>query len=188
MDGRAPYAEALRNLTGGDAFRLQRQDLIGLAPGRRLTPLVFPLRLGSGNARTLAFKHQLALERGDARHHREQQLAGRGGRIDVHGKDANHDAVPIQVLDDPQQIDSRTSKPIRFRHNERVPVPEVVQGGPELGPLGVNAGHLFAEDTRTRHPFEFSYLIGDARDLIDGRAPTSATTSTGVTAPDTTMS
>jgi hypothetical protein len=88
---------------------------------------IFPLVLCLGNALSLAFQHDFSLKLSDASNEIEQEPAGRGVRVEVHGKDTQGGLLLFQSLGDPDEVWDGSCQAIQFGHDEDVELPRRLQ-------------------------------------------------------------
>jgi len=107
--------------------------------------LVSAVCLGDGNALPLPFQNVLPLELVDGTDHRQHQLSGGGGGIDVLLVADQMNLLALEQLHDSKQVRSASGQAAEIVDVDGISLPGKFQHGLQLGAVGVLAGDLLSK-------------------------------------------
>lgn len=102
---------------------------------------------GDGNALFLALQNVLPLKFIDGTDHRQHQLSGRGGGINILLITDQMNLLALEQFHDPKQVGSASGQATEIVDVDGIAFPGKFQHGLQLGAVGVLAGNLLSEPT-----------------------------------------
>ena len=120
VDRRSTYLQSFGDLRRSHALSLQSQHPASLRPRGWLAALVLALCLGFGDPLALTLQHQAPLELPDGADHREEQLAGGCGGIQVEVQDLEVGSLGLECLDDLEEVSGGSSQTVQLGDDQGV--------------------------------------------------------------------
>lgn len=139
--GHLLFADLPSMIAGVDSFKTLGIQSDGSAA------FISAVCFGNGDAFFLPLKDVLPLKLIDRPDHRQHELSGWSGGIDVFLVADQMNLLALEQLHDLKQVSSASGKAAEIVNLDGIPLPGKFQHGLQLGAIGVLAGNLLGEPT-----------------------------------------